>query len=56
MTTNSQVFSVLERFTCVLYDKTTGLSMVNDVRQDLFSRHNKLMENIPPTQVKHAHK
>ena len=54
LTTDSQVISVLERFTCVLYDKATGLGMVNDVQQDLFSRCNKLMDNIPPAQGKHA--
>ena len=28
--------------------------MVNDVQQDLFSRRNKLMDNIPPAQGKHV--
>lgn len=52
LTLQSGLFEILERFTCVLYDKTTALSSVNDLRQELFSRHSKLMENIPPTQVR----
>ena len=40
-----------ERFTCVLYDKTTAITTVNDLRLDLFSKRAKLMDNIPPTQV-----
>lgn len=47
----STVFQTLERFTCVLYDKTTAITTVNDLRQDLFSKRAKLMDNIPPTQV-----
>ena len=40
-----------ERFTCVLYDKTTSIPNVNDLRKDLFSKRAKLMDAIPPTQV-----
>lgn len=47
----SELFETLEWFICVLYDKTTDINSVNDMRQELFSRHSKLMENIPPTQV-----
>ena len=43
---------LLERFTCVLYDKTTRVNnIINDLRRDLFSKRAKLMDNIPPTQV-----
>ncbi len=52
ITTQSEVFKDLERFTCIIYDKTTEHSSVNGLRQELFSRHSKLIENIPPTQVK----
>ena len=51
----STAFQILERFTCVLYDKTTSITTVNDLRQDLFSKRAKLMDNIPPTQVRDAY-
>lgn len=51
LTESSTVFETLERFTCILYDKSTAFSKVNELRQDLFSKKAKLMENIPPTQV-----
>ncbi len=47
----SPEFELLERFTCVLYDKTTSTCKVNILRQELFSHKAKLMENIPLTQV-----
>jgi len=47
----SPEFELLERFTCVLYDKTTSTCKVNILRQELFSHKAKLMENITPTQV-----
>ncbi len=47
----SPEFVDLERFTCVIYDKTTSISQVNDLRQELFSRKPRLIETIPPTQV-----
>lgn len=48
---NSRVTDLLERYTCVLYDKTTPTSHVNELRRDLFCKKAKTMENIPPTQV-----
>ena len=48
----STFFQTLERFMCVLYDKTTAITTVNDLRLDLFSKRAKLMDNIPPTQVR----
>ncbi len=48
---NSVCFELIERFTCVLYDKTTSITSVNDLRQDLFSKRAKLINSIPPTQV-----
>lgn len=35
------VFQLLECFTFVLYDKTTSISEVNELRQDLFSQEGK---------------
>ena len=51
---SSPEFELLEHFTCVLYDRTTTTSKVNELRQELFSRRAKMMENIRPTQVNYA--
>lgn len=59
LNSESPIFQTLERFTCVLYDKTTSINKVNNLRQDLFSKRAKLMDNIPPTQVSsklHSHR
>ncbi|XP_071958245.1 uncharacterized protein [Antedon mediterranea] len=47
---NSSQFQLLEEFTCHLYDKTSTLRSVTKLRQDLFSRKARTMDNIPPTQ------
>ena len=49
--TTYAAFQILERYTCVLYDKTTNISLVNELRINLFSKKSVFMENIPPTQV-----
>ncbi|KAG0730243.1 hypothetical protein GWK47_028666 [Chionoecetes opilio] len=41
---------MLERFTVVIYDKTSPLVSVNEARKELFCQKNRTMENIPPTQ------
>ena len=47
----SHHFKLLERFTVVLYDKTSQLSTVNESRRELFSHRDKVvMEALPPTQ------
>jgi len=43
---------ILERYVCVLYDNTTLLSFVNELRKELFCKRSKAMEAIPPTQVR----
>ncbi|KAG0710799.1 hypothetical protein GWK47_022057 [Chionoecetes opilio] len=48
--TSSPVFSVIEQFTCAMYDSTTQHNKVNDLRQELFPNRVKLMERLPPTQ------
>ena len=48
---NSPTTEKLERYVCVLYDKTTSICSVNDLRRDLFCKKSRTMENIPPTQV-----
>jgi len=47
----SELMKLLERYTCVLYDKLTLSTSVDELRQELFCKKGKLMENIPPTQV-----
>ena len=42
---------VIERFVILLYDHTSSFSKVNEVRQELFSRKARSLENIPPTQA-----
>ena len=44
-------FKLLERFTCVLYGKTSNLESINEQRQDLFSSKSMALMNIPPTEV-----
>lgn len=39
-------FEILERFTCVLYERGSTLHSVNEQRQELFSKKSKLKENI----------
>ena len=41
-------FQLLEHFTCILYDRTTSITKVNELRQELFSKRSKSMESIPP--------
>ena len=43
-------FQLLERFTVILYDKTSEFQFVNELRQELFCQKEKTMERLPPTQ------
>ena len=43
-------FKLLERYTVVLYDKTSQVSSVNVARKEMFCQRSKCMETIPPTQ------
>ena len=52
---SSATFQLLEHFACILYDRTTSITKVNELRQELFSKRSKSMESIPPTQVKLAY-
>jgi len=48
---NSHHFKLLERFTVVLYDKTSHLNSVDEARRELFCHRDKMMmEALPPTQ------
>ena len=44
-------FAELERFVVLLYDRTSSHSEVNRIRQVLFSKSTRSLENIPPTQA-----
>ena len=48
---HAEHFRQLERFTIILYDKTSTDDDVNEARRELFSKKNRNLENIPPTQV-----
>ena len=47
----SQYFQMLERFTIVLYNKTSELEDVDEPRMELFCHGNRTMEKIPPTKA-----
>ena len=44
-------FSILELFVVLMYSKSSQATKVNEVRQSLFSRQFRSLENIPPTQA-----
>ena len=50
----SSYFPLLERFTVLLYDKSSALESVNQERLHLFSKKNKTLEYLPPTKVRIA--
>ena len=41
--------SPVERVICLMYEKTTSISNVNDCRRMLFTKKSKTVDNIPPT-------
>ena len=43
-------FKLLERYTVVIYDKTSHSGSINEARRELFCQKNKTMEHIQPTQ------
>ena len=51
LTVETQHFQILERFSVILYDKTSSQESVNEARRELFCQKNRKMETIPPTQV-----
>ena len=50
-TKTSESFKSLERLTVLMYDKSSALDLVNQARITLFSKRNRDLDNIPPTQV-----
>ena len=43
--------TVLEQFVVLIYDKTSQLTEVNRARLNLFTKQNRQIDNIPPTQA-----
>ena len=50
LTMEAENFQLLERFTVILYDRTSSLKSINEARRELFCQRSKTMETIPPTQ------
>lgn len=48
---SSDIFQKLERMAIVMYEKSSPLESVNEARMVLFSKRNRDLDNIPPTQV-----
>lgn len=46
-----QAMALVERFVVLLYSRTSSQTTVNKARQELFSKGNRSLENIPPTQA-----
>ena len=47
---SSWQFQLLERFTVILYDRTSTCKLVNKARRELFCKKSRSLENLPPTQ------
>ena len=41
--------AVLERFTILLYDRTSDLTNIDEARKELFTKKSRAMDAIPPT-------
>ena len=54
LSVSSEKFQMLERFTVIMYDQSSPLISVNETRMMLFSKRNRDLDHIPPTQVKHS--
>ena len=52
---NNPVFDVLQRFVVILYDRASLATDVNTARRELFTKKNRALENIPPTEVRTYH-
>ena len=50
LTLDSIHMASLERWTVVMYSKSSGCSRVNDVRRQLFTHGTRTLDHIPPTQ------
>ena len=45
----SPIFTLLQRYTVVIYSKNSNVEFVDEARMESFCHGNKTMENIPPT-------
>lgn len=43
--------AMLERYTVLMYDRTSSSKTVNECRQMLFTKKNRLIDNLPPTRA-----
>ena len=43
--------AVLERYTILMYDRTSTLVEIDEVRQELFTKKGRTMDTIPPTKA-----
>ncbi len=48
MESSDEAMQLLERFTVLLYDRTSELNSVNAVRKHLFTAKGRTLQNIPP--------
>ena len=48
---SQEAAALIEKFVVYIYSKTLEVSEVNEARQILFSKENRSLENIPPTQA-----
>ena len=49
--TSDGCMETIERFTVLLYDRTSRVTKVNEVREKLFKKKARTLENIPPTKA-----
>ena len=47
---NEDDIAQIERYTCLMYHKASGLSSVNACRRQLFVQYGRSIESCPPTQ------
>ncbi len=52
LTVATENFKRIERFTILMYDRSSPFESVNEARMMLFSKRGRDLDNIPPTQVK----
>ena len=48
---DSDHFRRIERLAVVMYDKTCPCDSINEARKELFCKHNRAMDKLPPTEV-----
>jgi hypothetical protein len=51
LSVDSDYFKRIERFTIILYDKSSPETSINKARLELFCKNNRAVDKLPPTQV-----